>query len=60
MKYKLKGIGAPTYHLGNNLKPFNEPNKILTQGAITHVKRKMTKHKKHFITKFQKVKYMHL
>ena len=53
MKYKLKGIGAPTYHLGNNFKHANEPEKILTWGVMTYVKRMMTKHKNIFMMKFQ-------
>ena len=54
MKYKLKGIGAPTYHLSGNFKHVNEPEKILTGGAMIYVKRMMTKHKTILIRKFQK------
>ena len=46
MKYKLKG--ASTYHLGANFKHVNEPEKILTQGAMTYVKRMMTNYKNIF------------
>ena len=60
MKYKLKGIGAPTYHLGDNFKHVNEPEKILTWGAMSYVKRMMTKHRKKIMRKFKKVRYTHL
>ena len=48
MKYKLKDIGAPTYHLGGKFNHVNEPEKILTQGAMTYVKRMMTNYKNIF------------
>ena len=54
MKEKYKGIGTPTYHLGDNFKHLNEPKKIPTQGAMTYVKRMMAKHKSIFMRKLQK------
>ena len=46
--YKLKGVEAPTYHLGGDFKRVTEPEEMLTWGAQTYVKRMMVNYEKMF------------
>ena len=39
LKYQLKGVSEPTYHLGGDFKRVTEPESMLTWGAQTYVKR---------------------
>ena len=47
-KYKLKGVGHPTYHLGGDFKRVSEPESILTWGALTYVKRMLVNYENTF------------
>ena len=38
LKYQLKGVSEPTYHLGDAFKIVTEPETMLTWGAQTYVK----------------------
>ena len=42
MKYNIKVVGPPTYHIGGEFKRVGEPEKMLTWGALIYVKRMMT------------------
>jgi len=46
--YKLKGVGSPTYHLGGDFVRVNEPESMLTWGALTYVKRMMSNYEQIF------------
>ena len=35
LKYNLKGVRHPNYHLGGNFKRFKDPEKMLTWGELT-------------------------
>ena len=48
LKYKIKGFGPPNYHLGNDFKRVGEPERILTGGALTYVKRIMNNYRNKF------------
>jgi hypothetical protein len=37
--YKLKGVGAPEYYLGADIKRFKKPEDVLTMGCQTYVKK---------------------
>eukprot|EP00957_Ditylum_brightwellii_P076848 5840882-Ditylum_brightwellii.AAC.1 len=39
LKYQLKGVSEPTYHLGGDFKRVTEPESMLTLGAQTYVRR---------------------
>eukprot|EP00957_Ditylum_brightwellii_P055110 4177260-Ditylum_brightwellii.AAC.1 len=39
LKYQLKGVSDPTYHLGGDFKRVREPESMLTWGAQTYVRR---------------------
>ena len=47
-KYKLKGVGHPTYHLGGDFKKVKEPESVLTWGALTYVKRMLVNYENTF------------
>ena len=48
LKYKLRGVGPPTYNFGSGFKRFNDQEKMLTRGALTYAKRMMTNYKNTF------------
>ena len=45
LKYNIKGVGPLTYHIGSDFKRVDEPETMLTWGALTYVKRMMTNYK---------------
>jgi hypothetical protein len=42
--YKLKGVGAPQYHLGGDFKRVTEPEKVLTWGSHTYIKKMLSQY----------------
>ena len=46
--YKLKGVGAPTYHLGGYFARVEDPEPMLTWGSHTFVKKMLAKYEKMF------------
>ena len=45
LKYNIKGVGPPTYHIGGVFKRVDEPETVLTWGELTYMKRMMTNYK---------------
>eukprot|EP00957_Ditylum_brightwellii_P022741 1715186-Ditylum_brightwellii.AAC.1 len=48
LKYPLKGVSEPTYHLGGDFKRVAEPESMLTWGAQTYVKRMLPSYEQLF------------
>lgn len=46
--YKLKGVKKPDYHLGGDFKYVGKPEKMLTWGAHTYIKKMMYQYEKLF------------
>ena len=47
-RYTLKGVGTPEYHLGGDIEWRTEPERVLTWGSRTYVKRCLESYEKLF------------
>ena len=54
LEYKLKGVEPPTYHLGSEFKQLDNPENMLTWGALKYVNQVVTNYNNTFGVEFKK------